>query len=87
MGRARAATTVRTARLGKIRADKLIRDVGAGFTKFAYTGPETDREPCKEYLGKIFTIDEIMNHEDVQGLSFAIYCGGFNCRHGWLQKE
>lgn len=82
-GKARAATTVRTARLGKIRADYLINALQNGFTVFRFTGPATDRSVCEEYIGKEFTIDEMLNHPDVQGLSFAIFMGGFNCRHRW----
>lgn len=88
--RANAATIGRTARMGKIRSDFIRKALADGIRKFRYVGPsgasgtmDGPRTFCQRNLGKAFTIEEILELNNGQGLPVLIYMGGYNCRHWW----
>ena len=37
---------------------------------------------CRELVGLALSIEQIKELDNAQGLSVAVYCGGYNCRHG-----
>ena len=60
----------------------------AGITTFLYSGPlgPKTREFCREHVGNTYTIDEILQMDNGQGLPVRDYCGGYNCRHMWTMS-
>lgn len=59
-----------------------------GFKLFVYLGPDDNvtRDFCKRVLDKnppIYTIDEINDMDNDQGLPVFSAGGGYNCRHQW----
>lgn len=54
-------------------------------TRLKYVGPLDDktREFCAEHVGKVYTIDEILDLDNGQGLPVLTNMGGYNCRHEW----
>lgn len=59
-----------------------------GFELFIYLGPDDSitRDFCHEVLSKdppIYTIEEIRNMDNDQGLPVFSAGGGYNCRHQW----
>lgn len=55
----------------------------AGIEKFIYDGTiiATTRDFCRERVGKIFTLAELENMDNGQGLPVIPSLGGYNCRH------
>lgn len=88
--KADAATIGRTARMGKIRSDFIIKSLQNGIIHFRFAGPtgasrtmDRARDFCLRHLGKVFSIEEILALDNGQGLPVLIYMGGYNCRHWW----
>jgi hypothetical protein len=56
-----------------------------GIEQFKYDGVlhENTRLFCREHLGKKFTIDEIRQMDNGQGIPVETSCGGYNCTHWW----
>ena len=79
-----ARTVARTARLAQNRADYLREAIGSGATRFKYSGPSAERNFCSHHLGEVYTIKEILELNNGQGLPVLAYMGGYNCRHRWL---
>lgn len=50
-----------------------------------YQGPDdkVTRPFCKEHVGNIYTVEQIKNMDNNQGLDVLTYGGGYNCRHEW----
>lgn len=77
-------TSLTTAVQGFNRAVSLKKATDLGFERFQYVGAAEDdvmRDFCRERLNKIFTLKEIEEWDNGQGLDAAIYLGGYNCRH------
>lgn len=58
--------------------------------KFKYAGASAERPFCQKLLresqnGKTYTYAEILRLDNKQGLNPFRYCGGFNCRHFWIE--
>ena len=53
---------------------------------YLYEGSLDDvtRDFCRERVGKFYTMEEIKNMDNEQGLDPFIYGGGYNCRHEWI---
>lgn len=60
---------------------KLATDLGV--QKFRHAGQKPERAVCREWHGKTFTIDEIKQLDNKQGLPVLTYVGGWNCTHFW----
>lgn len=85
LGGHQSRTITRTAKMGKIRADYLIKSIKAGAKYFKITGPVGDsRDFCKKHVNKIYSIENLIKLDNKQGLPVLIYIGGYNCRHGYL---
>jgi hypothetical protein len=39
---------------------------------------------CRQLIGKVFSLEQIEQMNNGQGLSVLTYCGGWNCIHSWL---
>lgn len=78
-------TELNTTRMAYQRVVHFEKAKKAGIDKFLYVGPDDDitRDFCQEHVGNIYTLDEIQEMDNGQGLPVEIYCGGFNCRHHW----
>lgn len=62
-------------------ASKAIADL-AFLEDVLYFGPTgNSREFCEERVGRIFTIKQIEEMDNGQGLPVIRYCGGYNCLH------
>lgn len=61
----------------------------SGATAFAYFGPisPSTRPFCRAHAGKIFTLDEIDQMDNGQGISVRSSLGGYNCRHYWVVSD
>lgn len=55
----------------------------AGIEKFLYDGMPAQRPFCREHLGNVYTIDEIIAMDNGQGLDVLTSLGGYNCVHFW----
>lgn len=87
--RAQAFTISNTAAAAYDRAARFHDAAAAGVERFRYAGPPADRLFCLLRLkeakqGMTFTLDQIRQMTNGQGLPVELYCGGFNCRHQWL---
>ena len=56
---------------------------GSGADKFRYGGASPEREFCTKHYDKIYTLEQIDELNNGQGLSVRYYCGGYRCRHNW----
>ena len=81
MGKHKANTVARTARLAQNRALKLKKAISAGAKKFKYSGPSPERDFCTKHHGETMTIKEILQLDNKQGLPVLVYMGGYNCKH------
>jgi hypothetical protein len=80
-----AETLANTGRLSLIRNDAVNKSLEAGAKFFKYMGPASGiRSFCSDHLGKVFSIEEIRQMDNGQGLPVESYCGGYNCRHRWV---
>jgi hypothetical protein len=65
--------------------------INAGFDNFVYDGPDDEktRPFCHDILAmdKNWTVDEIVNLDNGQGLPVLTNMGGYNCRHVWTAVE
>ena len=72
----------------KAAMDRIARfgaasDVGVEY--FRYAGPTANLRPfCSGHIGAIYSIDEIEQMSNGQGLPVWSHCGGYNCRHRWV---
>lgn len=81
----RAQTIVNTLRLGRSRGSALDKALQSGVTRFKYVGPSFNIRPfCRAHLNKTYTIDEIRDMDNGQGLPVAEFCGGHNCQHRFV---
>lgn len=50
-----------------------------------YVGPDDKktRPFCKEYVGKGVYLDDLPKLDNGTDLPADVFCGGYNCRHGW----
>ena len=57
-----------------------------GIELFLYDGPldERTRPFCEEHVGKAYTLEQLNELDNGQGLPVAVYLGGYNCRHELL---
>jgi hypothetical protein len=78
-------TEIATTRMGFQRIVHLEKAKKAGITQFLYVGPDDDvtRPFCAEWVDRVFTLDEIAQMDNGQGLPVEVYGGGYNCRHHW----
>ena len=55
---------------------------------FLYSGPiaASSRLFCREHVGKVFTLEQIGQMDNGQGLPVLTSCGGYNCRHEWVAE-
>lgn len=86
-GRAHWART--NARMVVSSSNRIARDElreSAGLQHGFYYGAKRDttRAFCSRLIGKTFTLKQINNMSNGQGLEVKIYCGGWNCIHSWL---
>lgn len=81
--RGRIETDLNTTVAGYSRAINQKKAADAGVTKFLYAGPDDERiRPfCAERVNRVFTLDEIKQWDNDQGLPAEVYLGGYNCRH------
>jgi hypothetical protein len=82
-----AETELRTALSGFSQTVINAKAEEAGLEYYIYVGPDDNitRDYCAERLeaNKIWTIEEILNTDNGQGLDPFVYGGGYNCRHQW----
>lgn len=78
-------TELSTTRMAFQRVVHLEKAKKAGVTQFLYVGPDDDvtRPFCAARVDKVFTLDEITQMDNGQGLPVEVYGGGYNCRHHW----
>lgn len=78
-----AETELRTGLSAFKRTLTLSKADEVGFEWFLYVGPddEVTRPFCQERVGKAFSIEQIREWDNEQGLPAEIYLGGYNCRH------
>lgn len=78
-------TVVQTAKDGINQAQVIEDAQSSGIKQMRYVGPRTSlRRFCFEHVGKIYTIEEIKNMSNGQGLPVIYFGGGYNCRHRWV---
>lgn len=85
---ANIATELRTGLMGFSRTVTVKKSLELGFNLFEYLGPDDKitREFCSKILDRsppIYTIEEIKQLDNEQGLDVFTYGGGYNCRHQW----
>ncbi len=81
-------TVVQTAKDGINQAQVIEDAKNSGVKQMRYVGPKTSlRLFCSEHIGKIYTIEEIKNMSNGQGLPVMYFGGGYNCRHRWVAVE
>lgn len=56
----------------------------AGITKLRYEGPKSERNFCKEHLGKVYLVAEVENMLNDFSQPAYSFAGGYNCRHRWV---
>jgi len=81
-------TEINTALMAFNRTVTTSKAQSLGFDLFIYLGPEDDitRPFCEDLLQEdpaIYTIEEIQDMDNGQGLPVLQYGGGYNCRHQW----
>lgn len=76
-------TNLNTALSGMYRSFTVSKSQELGLELYLYVGPDDDitRPFCEARVGKVYTLDEIKDWDNEQGLDPLIYCGGYNCRH------
>lgn len=82
-----ATTIVNTARAAFSRGRAVGQALRLGLDTFRYDGAGAQRPFCVTRLGKTFTIDEIRQMDNGQGLPVMYYCGGWRCVHTWTAVE
>lgn len=81
----RAETLISTMSIANNRANAFTKAADKGIKKFKYVGAESNaREFCRTKVNKVYTIEEINNLDNGQGLPVKYFCGGYNCRHRWV---
>ena len=80
---ARARTIARTGLAGVSRAAHIETAREAGVDSFRYDGSSPQREFCREHHRKVYTLEEIDQLNNGQGLPVRTHCGGYNCTHRW----
>lgn len=81
-------TEVNTSLAGFSQSITIQKAKEAGLDLFLYIGPDDNitRPFCKSVLDKdpaIYSVDEIKDLDNGQGLDVFVYRGGYNCRHEW----
>ncbi len=84
-GDGEASTLANTALAQFDNAYMFDKASSAGITEFLYDGPRnpSSRGFCLKHLGNVYTIDEIKQMSNGQGLPVITACGGYNCVHYW----
>jgi len=82
-GKQYAYTWINTAENAINQAQRIRENIEAGVKYFKYAGPPADREFCQHLLDKVYTVEEIEQMDNGQGLPVLYYRGGYNCRHRW----
>ncbi len=78
-----ADTIAVTSRTALSRANRIQQSERAGVKRFKYAGPPAEREFCVEHLNNSYTLEQIRQMDNGQGLEVLYYCGGFRCHHQW----
>lgn len=82
-------TLARTSLMTFYRTSSVIEARELGLELFWYSGPNDDatRPFCDDVLNDrtppIYTIEEILDMDNGQGLDVLVSGGGYNCRHTW----
>lgn len=85
----KSQTLIETTARGFDRASTFAKASEAGVERFVYDGPSTNVRPFCENLikrsknGESFSLSDIDQLDNGQGLKVIIHCGGYNCRHRW----
>jgi hypothetical protein len=79
-----ADTIALTSRTALSRANRINKAEKAGVKRLKYFGAPAERDFCVEHLDNIYTIEQIRQMDNGQGLEVLYYMGGFRCRHSWL---
>jgi len=78
-----AETIAVTARMMQNRSNYLEQALKAGVRKLKYVGPPAERDFCTSHLNNTYTIEEIQNMSNGQGIDVLTGCGGWRCKHSW----
>lgn len=78
-------TVYETVQSALSRSQSFVDAKKSGIERYKYAGRTSGniRPFCAAHVGKIYTIDEIQNLDNGQGLSVQFFCGGYNCTHRW----
>lgn len=77
-------TNITTVQAALNNATRFEQFKSAGVKYLKYVGPSgTVRNFCKEHIGGVYTIDEVLNMLNDFKQRAMFYCGGWNCRHRW----
>ena len=79
-----AQTVAVTAKSAFSSANTVSRAEEVGINKLRYAGPPAQRPFCQLHLGNVYTLKEIRQMDNGQGLPVLYYRGGYNCRHRWV---
>jgi len=82
-----AYTIANTSKAGFATASTISQAEKVGINKFRYDGPGAQRPFCIEHLDKTYSLSEIKQMDNGQGLPVLYYCGGYNCVHMWTAVE
>ncbi len=83
-GRARAQTVTVTAMQAFGRSARFRDAEAGGVLRMKYVGPPPERDVCRRWYHRSYTIAEIRRLDNGQGLPVDKYGGGFRCRHQWV---
>lgn len=79
-------TEINTALRSFNRLVTVAQATDLGIDLFLYDGPldEVTRPFCEDHVNKVYSLEQLNELDNGQGLPVAIYCGGYNCRHELL---
>lgn len=52
-----------------------------------YEGPIPERAFCQRHYNKVYSLEEVEKMINDMGQPALYYCGGYNCRHRWVQQR
>jgi|GEM_PF-6652582 len=76
-------TIVRTGQAAFDRLETVTEAQRLGYTHLRMVGPPPDRIFCRKHYHKEYSIEEIKQMDNGQGLPVLTHVGGFNCVHDW----